>query len=114
MKRWFFPIIAVAFLTTGCASDSGTEQASAPIQPPPIQSAPPLVPPQPEVASPVRPQPIQPQSVKLTPQQELAKYCRVCVLDTGQRMEEPLPSHLNVKHGGKTYKNCSEVCKTRF
>jgi hypothetical protein len=112
MKHWFFPIVAIAVWTTGCASN--TEQAAAPTQPSAqmVQPQPPQT--QPEVTAPAQPRLLPPQPVKLTPQQELARYCRVCVMDTGQRMEEPLPSHLDVKHGGKTYKNCSEECKRRF
>ncbi len=80
MKLWLFPTIAVAFWTTGCASNTGTERASAPVEPPPTQP----VQPQPEVERPALPQLTQPRPVKLTAQQELAKFCRVCVLDTGQ------------------------------
>jgi YHS domain-containing protein len=115
MKLWLSSAIAIAFWTTGCASNTGTEQASAPVQPPPTQSVQPQpMQPLPEVARPALPPLTQPRSVRLTAQQELAKYCRVCVLDTGQKMEEPLPAHLDIKHGGKTYKNCSEECKRRF
>jgi YHS domain-containing protein len=55
-----------------------------------------------------------PKVIKLTATEELAKYCRVCVLDRGEKMEEYLPSRLDVKHDGQTYKFCSEPCKKKF
>src|SRR4028119_470809 len=117
MNRWLSPIVAVAFCITGCASNTRTEQAAAPVTPSPTQSVQPQTPQdQPEVATPevtrpAQPQLTQPRTVKLTPQQELARYCRVCVLDTGDKIDEYLPPQLDTKHGGKTYKNCSEQCK---
>lgn len=54
------------------------------------------------------------QIVKLTPQQELAKYCRVCVVDKGEKIEEYLPSRLDTKIGGKIYKFCTDDCKKKF
>jgi hypothetical protein len=55
-----------------------------------------------------------PSPVKLTPAQELARYCRVCVKDQGKRMEEYLPSRLDTKLNGKTYKFCADSCKKAF
>ncbi|HEX9996388.1 MAG TPA: YHS domain-containing protein [Abditibacterium sp.] len=52
--------------------------------------------------------------VKLTSAQELAKYCRVCVLDKGEKMEEFMPSRLDKKYQGQTYKFCSEPCRKSF
>jgi ABC-type Zn2+ transport system substrate-binding protein/surface adhesin len=52
--------------------------------------------------------------VKLSSTQELAKYCRVCVVDRGEKMEEFLPSRLDKKQGEKTYKFCSEPCRKSF
>ncbi len=92
MKRWFFSVIAAVFWTAGCASNN--QQAAAP----------------PQVA---QSQP-QTQPVKLTPEQELTKYCRVCVIDKGEKIEEFFPSRLDTKHGGKTYKLCSDDCKKKF
>ena len=53
-------------------------------------------------------------AVKLTAAQELAKFCRVCVVDKGEKIEEYFPSRLDTKHDGKTYKLCSDDCKTKF
>lgn len=51
---------------------------------------------------------------KLTATQELAKYCRVCVVDKGEKMEEFLPTRLDKKHQGQTYKFCSDPCRKSF
>ncbi len=51
---------------------------------------------------------------KLTATQELDKYCRVCVLDKGEKMEEFLPTRLNAQKDGQTYKFCSEPCRKSF
>ena len=51
---------------------------------------------------------------KLTSAQEIAKFCRVCVVDKGERMEEFLPTRLDKKHEGKLYKFCSEPCRKSF
>lgn len=88
MKHWFFPAVAVTLSAAGCASNP--EQASAPTQP------------------------AQTQPVKLTQQQELTKYCRVCVVDKGEKIEEFFPSRLDTKQGGKTYQFCSDDCKKKF
>ena len=58
------------------------------------------------------PAPVKP--AKLTATQELAKYCRVCVVDKGEKMEEFLPSRLTKTVGGKAYKFCSEPCRKSF
>ena len=55
-----------------------------------------------------------PVAVKLTATQELEKYCRVCVKDKGEKMDEFLPARLDKKVGGKTYKFCSEPCRKQF
>jgi YHS domain-containing protein len=52
--------------------------------------------------------------VKLTTQQELAKYCRVCVVDKGEKIEEFFPSRLDTKKNGQTYKFCTDNCKKAF
>lgn len=52
--------------------------------------------------------------VELTPQQELAKFCRVCVVDRGEKIEEYLPSRLDTKADGQTYKFCTDGCKKKF
>ncbi len=88
MKHWFFLAVAVALSAAGCASN--TQQAAAPTQA------------------------AQTQPVKLTPQQELTKYCRVCVVDKGEKIEEFFPSRLDTKQGGKTYKFCADDCKKKF
>jgi YHS domain-containing protein len=93
MKRWFFTATAIVLWTAGCASNN--QQASTPDQPPANQS-------------------VRKQSVALTPEQELTKYCRVCVLDKGEKIEEFFPSRLDTQHGGKTYKFCSDDCKKKF
>ncbi len=53
-------------------------------------------------------------AVALTPQQELAKFCRVCVVDKGEKIEEYLPSRLDTKVGEQTYKFCTDGCKKKF
>lgn len=64
--------------------------------------------PQPQTAAP------QAKPVALTPQQELAKFCRVCVVDKGEKMPEFLPTRLDAKHAGQSYKFCSDVCRKKF
>ena len=59
-----------------------------------------------------RAQPVQ--VVKLTPEQELARYCRVCVVDSGEKMEEYLPTRLDTKRDGKTYRFCTDGCRKKF
>jgi YHS domain-containing protein len=93
MKRLIFAAIAVALGTAGCTSN--TQQVSTPAQPAPAQPAP-------------------AQPVKLSADQELAKYCRVCVVDKGEKIEEYFPSRLDTKRGGKTYKFCADDCKKKF
>ncbi len=88
MKHWLFAASAIALVATGCASQ--TEPVAAPV----------------ETAS-VAP-------VKLTADEELAKFCRVCVVDKGEKIEEFFPSRLNTKRDGKTYKFCSDDCKKKF
>jgi hypothetical protein len=56
----------------------------------------------------------EPKPVALTPQQELAKFCRVCVVDKGEKMPEFLPTRLEVKRAGQSYKFCSDVCRKKF
>ena len=75
----------IALLAAGCAAK--TEQAAVPVQTLPAQ---------------------------LTAQQELAKYCRVCVVDKGEKIEEFFPSRLDTKRDGETYKFCSDNCKKKF
>src|SRR5690606_33964268 len=53
-------------------------------------------------------------AVELTPQMELAKFCRVCVVDRGEKIEEYLPSRLDTKVGDQTYKFCTDGCKKKF
>ena len=55
-----------------------------------------------------------PAPAKLSAQQELAKYCRVCVVDKGEKIEEFFPSRLDTKRGGQTYKFCTDGCKKKF
>jgi hypothetical protein len=86
--------MAAALWTAGCASKN--QQAAAPGD------------------SAATNQSAQTQPVKLTPEQELTKYCRVCVVDKGERIEEFFPSRLDTQHGGKTYKFCSDDCKKKF
>jgi hypothetical protein len=93
MKRWLFSIVAVVLGAVGCTSQ--TEQSSTPTESRSSQSA-----------------PVQP--VKLTPEQELAKFCRVCVVDKDEKIEEFFPSRLDTQHSGKTYKFCSDDCKKKF
>jgi YHS domain-containing protein len=88
MNRWFFPAAAPGLLISGCASNKE-------------QTAPPA-------------RPVQTQPVKMTPQQELNKFCRVCVVDKGEKIEEFFPSRLDTKKDGKTYKFCTDDCKKKF
>ena len=90
MKIWILPIpiAAVALWMAGCASN--TEQAAAPVEPAPAAPA------------------------QLTADQELAKFCRVCVVDKGEKIEEFFPSRLDTKQGDKTYKFCTDGCKEKF
>lgn len=53
-------------------------------------------------------------AVELKPEQELAKFCRVCVVDRGEKIEEYLPSRLDTKVGDQTYKFCTDGCKKKF
>ena len=55
-----------------------------------------------------------PAPAKLSPQQELAKFCRVCVVDNGEKIEEFFPSRLDTQKGGRTYKFCTDGCKKKF
>ena len=68
-------------------------------------------PPQTTISENVAPQP---KPVALTPTQELAKFCRVCVVDKGEKMPEFLPSRLDVKRGAQTYKFCADSCREKF
>ena len=86
MKLWILPTIALS--AAGCTSN--TEQVAAPVAPD------------------------QTQPVQLTAQQELTKYCRVCVIDKGEKIEEFFPSRLNTERDGKNYKFCSDDCKKKF
>ena len=52
--------------------------------------------------------------LKLTSAQELAKYCRICVVDKGEKMEEFLPARLDKKVGSQTYKFCTDACRKKF
>jgi YHS domain-containing protein len=93
-----FPILAVlptALLFAGCGSNTEQAQTSPTGNAPTAQVAP-------------------TQPVKLTATQELAKYCRVCVVDKGEKIEEFFPSRLDTKHKGKTYKFCADHCKKKF
>ena len=90
--RSLFLILPLALLFAGC-SNNEAEQASAPVA---------------ESTAPVA------QPATLTPTQELAKYCRVCVVDKGERIEEFLPARLDTPHDGKTYKFCADICKKKF
>ena len=86
-------LIPVAlFVAAGCTQP----QTSAPATAPPVAQTPAKAP------------------VKLSATQELTKFCRVCVLDKGEKMEEFLPSRLDKTHGGKLYKFCSEPCRKSF
>ena len=85
----FFPLAGCIFLA-GCAQQA----TQAPTPPAPVSA------------------PVQPAA--LTPEQELAKYCRVCVVDNGEKMEEYLPTRLDTKHGGKTYRFCRDECQKKF
>jgi hypothetical protein len=97
MKQWYF-LLAVAL--AGCTP--GTEEAAPPSQTAPAQPA--------KTAA----KPAAKPAAKLTTAQELAKYCRVCVVDKGERMEEFFPSRLDTKKEGRTYKFCSDDCKKKF
>ncbi len=94
MKRLLILGAALA-LIGGCASkDETTELAASNTAP--VSAATPAAP------------------VKLTAQQELAKYCRVCVVDKGEKIEEFFPSRLDTKKNGNTYKFCADICKKKF
>lgn len=96
MKRLFALAIFLGGLP-GCASnDTSTPQPSSSNQVT-LQATPPAAAP-----------------AKLTPSQELSKFCRVCVVDRGERMEEFLPSRLDAVFEGNTYKFCTENCRKRF
>jgi hypothetical protein len=109
MKQWFFPTVAVAFLAAGCASQPGQAPQSSHQQ---AQTQPAQT--QPAQTQPAQTQPAQTQPVKLTTEQELAKYCRVCVVDKGEKIEEFFPSRLDTPKDGQTYKFCSDDCKKKF
>ena len=102
MKRWLFSVAVVMLWAAGCTSNN--QQAAAPpgLAAPDVSSAP------------ATNQSAQTQPVKLTPEQELKKYCRVCVVDKGEKIEEFFPSRLDTKHAGKTYKFCSDDCRKKF
>jgi hypothetical protein len=67
-----------------------------------------------QTPAPVAEAPTSAPPVKLTATQELAKYCRVCVVDKDEKMEEFLPTRLDKTHEGKLYKFCSEPCRKSF
>jgi hypothetical protein len=90
MKNLFF-IPAAILLMTGCNQTQNAE---------PVVEAPTAAP--------------STAPAKLTATQELDKYCRVCVLDKNERMEEFLPTRLNTQKDGQTYKFCSEPCRKSF
>ena len=91
MKRWIFSVLTLAL--AGCAASEPQATTSAP----------------PKLAQ-TKPT----QAAKLSPQAELAKFCRVCVIDKGEKIEEFFPSRLDTKRGGKTYKFCMDDCKKKF
>lgn len=62
--------------------------------------------------TPAAPAPVQ--HAALTPEQELAKYCRVCVVDNGEKVEEYLPTRLDTKQNDKTYRFCRDECQKKF
>lgn len=68
----------------------------------------------PQTPTPLAQQPAPKAPIKLTATQELAKYCRVCVVDRGEKMEEFLPTRLNLQSGGHLYKFCSPPCRESF
>lgn len=94
-------LIPIALALYGCETASTTTATTTapptPVKAPVTQAVPPAS-----------------QPVRLTATQELAKFCRVCVVDRGERMEEFLPSRLNLAHGGHTYKFCTENCRKSF
>ena len=102
MKQWIFPTVAVVLWTAGCASNN--QQASPPAG---------AIAPTGATAS-ATIESAQTQPVKLTAEQELTKYCRICAVDKGEKIEEFFPSRLDTQHGGKTYKFCSDDCKKKF
>lgn len=55
-----------------------------------------------------------PAQAKLSPTQQLAKTCRVCVVESGQFIEEFLPSRLDKKVNGQTYRFCADKCREKF
>ena len=88
MKPWLLILLALG--AAGCSSSAPQTQTQAPAPPKPVQAA------------------------KLSPQAELARYCRVCVVDKGEKIEEFFPSRLDTKRGGQIYKFCTDDCKKKF
>ena len=93
MKYQLFLIPAVALALAGCSPQVEQSAPQSQISPANATTA---------------------QPVKLSAEQELAKYCRVCVLDDGEKIEEYLPSRLDTRFADKTYKLCSDDCKKKF
>ncbi|HEX8834078.1 MAG TPA: hypothetical protein VF719_07745 [Abditibacteriaceae bacterium] len=90
MKQWILPAVAVALGIGGCSAKNETASVTTAPAPAPVEQA------------------------KLTPAQELTKYCRVCVVDKGERIQEFFPSRLDTKRGANLYKFCSDDCKNKF
>jgi YHS domain-containing protein len=59
-------------------------------------------------------EPTAPAAAALTVDDELARYCRVCAVDTGVKHEEYLPTRLNVEREGRTYRFCKDDCRKAF
>lgn len=91
-RAWRVPaLIGLACALGGCAAQTPEQPEPAPIQAADVQ--PPPAPDSPE---------------------DLARYCRVCVVDKGERIEEYLPSRLDTAHDGRTYRFCRDSCQEAF
>jgi hypothetical protein len=93
MRFHVFAALPIALLVSGCGSNTEQAQTSTTTRTAQVAAT---------------------QPPKLTPTQELTKYCRVCVVDKGERMEEFFPSRLDTRHKGKTYKFCADRCQKLF
>jgi hypothetical protein len=103
LKKIFIILSASSIVIAGCNS-SGSD-TNAPIAPATTNAT--TVSPTASASRAVNP-------AEVNVEAELAKFCRVCVVDKGEKMPEYLPSRLNTKQGALTYKLCSDDCKKKF
>lgn len=85
MKQWLTIVLGAGIAMTGCGRAPEPTAAPAPAE----QAA-------------------------LSVDEELARYCRVCVVDSGVKHEEYLPTRLDQQRDGKTYRFCKDDCRAKF